>query len=59
MLFRSNNPRGTLAASNAAQLAPGQTGEVFWRFTRAGELEFSSVQPGDREAGLYGRLVVR
>ena len=54
-----NNPRGTLAAPNAAQMAPGQTNEVFWRFTRAGELEFSSVLPGDREAGLYGRLVVR
>jgi uncharacterized cupredoxin-like copper-binding protein len=54
-----SNPRGPIAAPNAVRLAPGETGEVFWHFTRAGELEFSSVQPGDREAGLYGRLVVR
>lgn len=54
-----SNPRGTIAAPNAVRLMPGETGTVFWHFTQPGELEFSSVQPGDREAGLYGRLVVR
>ncbi len=53
------NPRGTLPAPNSVRVGPSESGEVFWHFTRAGELEFSSVLPGDREAGLYGRLVVR
>lgn len=53
------NPRSTPAAANGVRLGPGESGEVLWRFTRTGEMEFSSVLPGDREAGLYGRLVVR
>ena len=44
---------------NAIRLAPGKTGEIIWKFTKAGEFEFACLIPGHREAGMTGHIVVK
>lgn len=44
---------------NAKRLRPGASGEILWRFTRAGEFDFSCLIPGHREAGMFGTVVVK
>ncbi|WP_374448553.1 plastocyanin/azurin family copper-binding protein [Stella sp.] len=44
---------------NARRLAPGRSGEILWRFTRAGEFDFSCLIPGHREAGMFGTITVK
>ncbi|MGE0723811.1 MAG: plastocyanin/azurin family copper-binding protein [Alphaproteobacteria bacterium] len=44
---------------NARRLAPGKRGTILWRFTRAGEFDFSCLIPGHREVGMTGTIVVR
>ena len=39
-------------------VAPGKTGEMGWRFTRAGEFYFGCLVPGHFEAGMVGRIKV-
>lgn len=39
-------------------LAPGQSGEVIWQFTRPGEFHFGCLVPGHFEAGMKGRIRV-
>lgn len=39
-------------------LEPGEKGEVIWRFTRAGSVDFASLQAGYYGAGLVGRVIV-
>ena len=41
-----------------AHVAPGTTGEIVWRFNRAGEFEFACLIPGHYEAGMVGRIGV-
>jgi len=36
----------------------GQTGEMIWRFTKAGEFYFACLMPGHYEAGMMGTIVV-
>ena len=43
---------------NGRQLAPKKTNEVVWKFTKAGEFEYSCLIPGHREAGMTGTIVV-
>lgn len=43
---------------NAKRLAPKQTGEILWRFTKGGEFDFSCLIPGHRESGMSGVIVV-
>jgi uncharacterized cupredoxin-like copper-binding protein len=40
-------------------LAPGKTGEIIWRFSRAGTFMFGCLMPGHVEAGMIGRVTVR
>jgi uncharacterized cupredoxin-like copper-binding protein len=40
--------------SNMVSVAPGQTGELVWRFTRGGKVEFACLQPGHYDAGMKG-----
>ena len=35
------------------------TGEILWRFTKAGSFDFSCLIPGHREAGMHGAVVVK
>jgi hypothetical protein len=39
---------------NQVTVAPGQTGEVIWQFTRAGKVDFACLQPGHYDAGMKG-----
>jgi len=44
---------------NAKRLAPKKTGEMVWKFSKAGELEYSCLIPGHREAEMIGTIVVK
>ena len=44
---------------NGKRLAPKKTGEIVWRFTKAGEFEYSCLIPGHREAGMVGTIIVK
>ena len=44
---------------NAVSIEPGQTGELVWRFTKAGDFNFACLVPGHLEAGMRGKIVVR
>ncbi|KZD21201.1 copper resistance protein [Tardiphaga robiniae] len=44
---------------NAKKLAPKKTGDLVWKFTKAGEFEYSCLIPGHREAGMIGTVVVK
>ena len=37
---------------------PGQTGEVIWQFTKAGQVHFGCLLPGHYEAGMKGAVSV-
>lgn len=39
-------------------VAPGKTGEVIWKFTRAGKIDFACLQPGHYDAGMKGAVAV-
>ena len=39
-------------------VSPGKSGEMGWRFTRAGEFYFGCLVPGHFEAGMVGRISV-
>lgn len=43
---------------NAVSLEPGKTGEVIWKFSKAGSFQFACLKPGHLEAGMVGRLAV-
>lgn len=53
------HPEMEHADSNAVTVDPGQRGEIVWRFTRAGTVEFACLQPGHFEAGMRGAVQVR
>lgn len=44
---------------NGKRLAPKKTSEIVWKFTKAGEFEYSCLIPGHREAGMTGNIVVK
>lgn len=44
---------------NAKRLRSKETREMYWRFTKRGEFEFSCNIPGHREAGMVGKVIVR
>lgn len=44
---------------NGKRLAPKQSAEIVWRFTKAGEFEYACLIPGHREAGMIGVVVVK
>mgnify|MGYP001575112931 CR=1 FL=1 len=44
---------------NQVTLAPGETGELVWQFTKAGTVDFGCVQPGHLEAGMMGKVSVK
>lgn len=53
------NPDMEHADPNGVRIAANQGGEILWRFTKAGEFDFSCLIPGHREAGMSGKVVVR
>lgn len=44
---------------NMVTVAPGATGEIVWRFTQAGNVDFACLQPGHLDAGMKGAVRVR
>ena len=44
---------------NMVTLAPGESGELVWQFTKAGTVDFACVQPGHLEAGMMGKVSVK
>ena len=43
---------------NMVTVAAGKTGEVIWRFTKAGKIDFACLQPGHYDAGMKGAVNV-
>jgi putative spermidine/putrescine transport system substrate-binding protein len=44
---------------NMASLAPGEQGELVWKFTRTGSVAFACLQSGHLEAGMKGAVAVQ
>lgn len=44
---------------NAITLSPFNSGELTWKFTKAGTFEYACLIPGHREAGMHGVVVVK
>jgi len=43
---------------NAVAARPGETAELVWKFTKAGEFYFGCLVPGHFESGMHGKIVV-
>jgi uncharacterized cupredoxin-like copper-binding protein len=44
---------------NAVRVQPGEVADIVWRFTNAGEFDFSCLLPGHREGGMFGNIIVQ
>jgi uncharacterized cupredoxin-like copper-binding protein len=44
---------------NAKRLNPKKSGDLVWKFTKAGEFEYGCLIPGHREAGMTGTIIVK
>lgn len=53
------NPNMKHNEPNAKRLRSKETKEMYWRFTKLGEFEFSCNIPGHREAGMIGKVIVK
>jgi len=53
------NPDMEHSDPNAARVQPKKTSDIVWKFTKAGEFDFSCLIPGHREAGMFGTIVVK
>jgi uncharacterized cupredoxin-like copper-binding protein len=42
-----------------AHVDPGKSGEIVWRFNRAGSFQFACLVPGHYRRGMVGTIVVR
>ena len=43
---------------NMVSLAPGGTGELIWKFSKIGHVDFACLQPGHYDAGMKGSVTV-
>ena len=46
------------ADAEAVTVAPGKTGEIIWRFTKAGTVNFACLESGHYDAGMKGMVKV-
>ena len=44
---------------NGLRLAPKKSGEILWKFSKAGTFEYSCLIPTHREFGMIGKVVVK
>ena len=44
---------------NGVRLAPANSAEIVWKFTKAGTFEYSCLIPGHRDGGMIGQIVVK
>lgn len=56
--YMKKNPEMEHADPNMITVAPGQSGEVTWRFTKAGTVAIGCLQPGHYDAGMKGSVRV-
>ncbi len=47
------------ADENMVLVEPGKSGELIWKFTKAGKIDFACLQPGHFEAGMKGKVAVK
>jgi len=52
------NPEMEHADDNQITVQPGKSGEIIWRFTKAGKVNFACLQPGHYDAGMKGFVMV-
>ena len=52
------NPGMQHSEANMISLAPGESGELIWQFSRAGQFDFACLVPGHLEAGMTGKIAV-
>lgn len=43
---------------NALHVAPGETKEIVWQFTKAGNIKFACNYPGHADLGMEGRISI-
>ena len=46
------------ADAEAVTVLPGKTGEIVWRFSKAGKVNFACLEPGHYDAGMKGVVTV-
>ena len=44
---------------NSVSVAPGETKELVWDFTKSGSFEFACNYPGHAEIGMEGKIAVK
>jgi uncharacterized cupredoxin-like copper-binding protein len=44
---------------NGLRLAARKSGEILWKFSKAGTFEYSCLIPTHRESGMVGRIIVK
>jgi uncharacterized cupredoxin-like copper-binding protein len=44
---------------NGVRLAPKKSGEILWKFSKAGTFEYSCLIPTHREFGMIGKVIVK
>ena len=44
---------------NGLQLTPYTSGEILWRFSKAGTFEYACLIPGHFKAGMHGKVIVK
>ena len=52
------NPEMEHDDPNMVSVAPGQSGEIIWQFSKAGRVDFACLQPGHYDAGMKGLVQV-
>ena len=50
------NPEMALAEENRVSAEPGKSGQLIWKFTVAGEIDFACLSPEHFEAGMKGKV---
>ena len=52
------NPEMEHDEPNRLSVDPGKSGELVWKFTKAGEVIFGCLHPGHYDGGMVGKIVV-
>ena len=52
------NPGMEHADPSMVTVMPGKTGEMIWRFSKSGKVDFACLQPGHYDAGMKGLVTV-
>ena len=53
------NPEMEHADPNGIRLQPSKSGEIFWKFSKAGSFEFACLIPGHYGVGMHGKVAVK